>query len=477
MNSTLRITLSLTFIFFALGRIHGQSQEDTIRINAYYQEAITHYDDKEYSKALDYCERISEIYGKPQPEIELLKIKSYFYNNQITEARQTLDNFFLLENIDSALLEEVSPFIVRIEDAEIRILQKNKESEKAEREEKERQKQLELNNYLAAKTGDIQAIKSYLNTYPNGEYQEELSELLDQEEEKLYDKAISNTEMTYVEEYIRFFPNGKYINEINDKKNELKEYKIYQQTLSENTELAYENYLKEFADGIYKKDVEKIYAQLLYTKGNKLLTEKGYTAALNYFNTYKNRFPDGEDIENVNSQIKVAERGVRRQQNVGKRHNASTYLMATYNSNKAIGGELGGMNAYHRVDLFFGAEAKNPSPIFNKVEDEKIPDLKNLNKDSYEKVSISATLGLNVRIIYPVWVYLAAGVQESRILITEDHGNYEHDQVYLVENEKSTQFFPEFGVGGRVANRIMLKVGFRVLEGETIVKGGIGIGF
>lgn len=104
--------------------IHAQNNAE--RAKAYYFSAEEQYNSGNYAKSLEYCDQVITLLGNTNARIEALRVKSYFSKGDIQKAKVSFDLFITLKP-DENLLKEVSPFIVKIEDAEKEEIQKEKE--------------------------------------------------------------------------------------------------------------------------------------------------------------------------------------------------------------------------------------------------------------------------------------------------------------------------------------------------------------
>lgn len=104
--------------------IHAQNNAE--RAKAYYFSAEEQYNSGNYAKSLEYCDQVITLLGNTNARIEALRVKSYFSKGDIQKAKESFDLFITLKP-DENLLKEVSPFIVKIEDAEKEEIQKEKE--------------------------------------------------------------------------------------------------------------------------------------------------------------------------------------------------------------------------------------------------------------------------------------------------------------------------------------------------------------
>lgn len=456
---TFTCTVSFTF---------AQQIDNEFRANAYFQEAVKAYENSDYEKVIYYCGRVEDLNRATNLELEELRMKSFYKSEQHEKAKIALEKF-LSFNPSAQELLEIEPYIVKIEEAENYRIQK-------EKEEIELRERLEKEAYNQAITGTPYDIKIYLSQHTDGEHYDELFELLKQKEEDLYLRIDANMDRADIEEYYKYFSNGKYMDEVKSKVEELEEYEFYTKVLDKNTEEAFESYLAKFPGGRYETEINQAYAEYVFQNGESHLEMKNYNAARNYFNFYENRFPDGMRIYQVRDNLNETQKGIEREERVKARDRNSFYLMATYVSDKNIGLELGGMSTINRVSVYWTLEARDPlSSIPDGFNAEKIAP-EDVNSVHFEDLYLTSTFGLNIRIIYPVWLYVGGGARAGFLKALEGSTLYDENEknIYILDNKDFIQAFPEAGIGARAFGRMSLKAGLRFVDG---VEFKMGVGF
>lgn len=134
----------IIFLFFAF-TLQANAQSNQEKAKAYYFSAVEQYDNRNYSKAIEYCQQVEDLLGSTNARVEALRLKSYFDKGNTKLAKESLDVFLTLE-ADDDLLKEISPYIVKIEDSE---------KERAAWD-------------LAQNNNSKEAYESFLASYPNG---------------------------------------------------------------------------------------------------------------------------------------------------------------------------------------------------------------------------------------------------------------------------------------------------------------------
>lgn len=126
----MRRTLVKTIVFLSFGiqLLYAQSADD--RAKAYYFEAATSFEKKDYSKTIDYCQQVEDILGDSNARVEALRIKSYYELGDTQQAQKALSRFSTYDS-DETLNREILTYLVRIEEAERERI--SKEQEEAEK--------------------------------------------------------------------------------------------------------------------------------------------------------------------------------------------------------------------------------------------------------------------------------------------------------------------------------------------------------
>lgn len=104
-------------IYFLIGLENINAQSASDRAQAYYFEAATAFENRNYQKAIDYCQEVENILGNSNARLEVLRLKSYYALGNATKAKNSLTNFYNY-NSDESLKREVANYIVKIEEKE-----------------------------------------------------------------------------------------------------------------------------------------------------------------------------------------------------------------------------------------------------------------------------------------------------------------------------------------------------------------------
>lgn len=97
------------------GFLQSYAQNSNDKAKAYYFNAEEQYQNKNYNKAIEYCEEVEKLLGNTNACVEALRVKSYYHSGQIEKAKKSLDDFLSL-GADESLLKEVAPYTAKIEE-------------------------------------------------------------------------------------------------------------------------------------------------------------------------------------------------------------------------------------------------------------------------------------------------------------------------------------------------------------------------
>ena len=145
LKETLRSVAILFVLIMGFHQIQAQSNEE--RAKAYYFQAEEAFTEKEYDKAINYCDQVVEILGSSNALVETLYVKSYYAQNKIAKAKEALNSFSNFRLDDASLSREIAPYIVKIEEAE---KEEKKRQEIAAKKVEEREKEEKRKAELAA---------------------------------------------------------------------------------------------------------------------------------------------------------------------------------------------------------------------------------------------------------------------------------------------------------------------------------------
>lgn len=156
-------------------KLHAQS--NAVKAKAYYLTAVNEYKSRNYSKAIEYCQQVEDMLGKTNSRIESVRLRSYYDDGKTEKAKQSLQTFLSL-NPDEDIMKEVSSYIVKIEEAEKKRLQKEEEMKEENADWK-----------LAQNSDTKKAYEKYLDNYPHGKYASTAKSEIKRIEKEEYNKT------------------------------------------------------------------------------------------------------------------------------------------------------------------------------------------------------------------------------------------------------------------------------------------------
>lgn len=463
------IILLLTCTF-----VYAQTSEE--KAKSYYEEAVRAFNNKNYTQTLDFCIKVAEELKSTNARIELLRVKSYYELEDLGNSRAALLTFSDL-SAEPILKNEALSYLVKIEEKEKIIRQKKLEQElksKEQRleqdrkiaEEKLKSEQIKAESYNAAMSGNVVAIRQFLQDYPNHIDKNQFLNLLDIKENEEYIEALKNDEISYYENYLRLFKNGKHNLEINNLLALAKEKLAYEQVLEKNTIEAAENYLSSYPNGFSKNEVLTVLKQNLLKNSDIAMANKEYLIAETLLGKYIASFPQGTELKTVQAKYKIAQAKIKHQKIIDNRKD-KIYLMLNYATNESAGFEFGKLNLTYIPAIYWALNFGFRYPVeeFDVVELKSPEDY--TGTGTLKPGLISSSFGFNMKITYPLWFYIGAGV---RYQVYVDGSSTS----YKITGENYWQVFPEFGLRTRLGKNISLKTGVKLFKDKPAFQFGIG---
>lgn len=465
--------ISICVLLFSSFYAIGQTSQD--RAKAFYQEAVRLFEKKDYSKVLEYCQRVTDELKTTNARIELLRIKSYYELGEIEETKRALSTFSDLPS-ELSLKQEALSYLNKIERSEKtmleqeislqRLLEVNRlEKEGKLTEEERRRKEAEAKSYQAAMSGDLTAIRQFLKDYPTHNERQHVLDVLANEEQRTYDNAILQDEIGGYENYLTLFNDGKHKNVVVKALYEARESEASDQVLRDNSVAGCEKYLEAYPTGKNKEAVLKLYAEILHKEGQQASSIKDYKKVEELYGKYKSIFPSGGHIKSAQMKYDEAIRKIKRAEVIASRSD-KTYFMINYATNKSAGLEVGKLKISHNPSVYWGLNYGFTLPGFSSLEE--LESLDDYAGDGTLKTGFfTSSFGLTMNISYPLWGYAGIGVRYQ----TYEDGT----DSYKIAGQNSWQFFPEFGLKGRIARSLILKAGIQLIKDKPAFQ--IGIGF
>lgn len=506
-----------------MGMQVATAQNADIEARKHYLEAEAAYKSKDYNKTISLLDTTVKTLKKANARIEALRLKAYTDMNDIDEAQKALDSF-LGFTADYTLHQELQPYIKRMQQAEENRLAealKTQEKEAALQDKALRMAVLlsevmlqteegafnkasnalaeakklstgssadkmsleQTENYLnttreesrlykATLSGSVEDFRAYLKAFPNHKNAAAVQQKLIDFENSMYAQIVEIDNTSYYQKYINTFPNGTFIAEVRRRMELAEEREAYESFTTQKTAINAQEYLKKFPQGANRNAVLIDYEQLLYTEGVAYEDSKKYTLAQEYYGVYKSNFPNGANISSVTKNLNHVERKIRKDKNLNSIDDGVIFFV-TFASNKAFG-EIYGVSfdrlPKRKIGLYLSAQV-NP-PMFNlKEKNQTITQEELANSDLYEATFLSGSVGLNFRIVSTIW--LSGGVAVS----TQAYMHKDTKEGYILEGEKKSNFFPEFGLKAAITKNIYIRGIAQLNPRETVYQAGVGIKF
>lgn len=288
-------------------------------------------------------------------------------------------------------------------------------------------------------------------------------------EEAAWSKAKNSKYVDDYEKYVDAYPRGKYDEAANItiKKSYISiAEKAYLNSNESQLVQFHDKYLKRFPgdDGI--KKIRDLLLEFYLKSGNTNLAEKDWYDAKKYFQLYLNISSYGIDADKCRKSIKKCEWKLKQR--------SADFIAYSYDSICPIGVSFGKLN---KNGIGYYSTLRLNSNIFtslngtiddngNKVLDRfsEAQTQTRLNETSY--ANASASLGLTIKLVYPLYLYIGGGVIYSSLYDKWEASdpNYifqDVDRKYWLRNTDKTafDFFPESGLILKVSNVLILKYG------------------
>jgi hypothetical protein len=172
-GNTLKWIMLLIILF---GSVHTKlnAQANADKAKAYYYSAENEYKSRNFSKAIEYCQQVEDLLGKTNARVEALRLRSYFDNGDIEKAKGSLKTFLSL-NANENLIKSVSPYIVKIEEAEKKRIRKVKEAEEARIKKEREAEEARIKKERQAKEARIKKEKEREELLANAHFSEGLA--------------------------------------------------------------------------------------------------------------------------------------------------------------------------------------------------------------------------------------------------------------------------------------------------------------
>ena|GEM_PF-4210386 len=310
--------------------IASTAESDKLRARAYQISALEQYNNRNYEKALEYCVEIEKFLETVDPEVEAIRIKSYYAIGDFSKAKISMDLFLRLSK-NKELTEEMLPYIVLIDDKireenDLFQFAKNEKSVTGFKKYLEKYpngrflheaKRLLENQYevdaweLAQQTATIPAYTEYMVAYPKGGHVDTAREAIAALDYEAYTEATTENTQVSLNYYLENYPVGAYRDDVEAKLTRRIEYDIYMYAKKTDDLEDYISYVEQYPAGTYTSVANQEIEEMLYALGNTAFASKNYGRAKIYFDKYITRFPNGLFIVDVQKKLKKCNRKVK----------------------------------------------------------------------------------------------------------------------------------------------------------------------
>ena len=314
---------------FSQQNITSTAEGDMLRAKAYQISAMEQYNKGNYEKALDYCVEIEKFLDTVDPEVEAIRIKSYYAIGDFPKAKISMDLFLRLSK-NNELTEQMLPYIVLIDDKireENDLFQFAKNEKSVERFNEYIQKypngrflheanqlleiQYEVDAWeLAQQTATISGYFDYVSAFPQGTHAATAREAIAALDYEAYTEAATENTQVSLNYYLDTYPKGEYRTDIEEKLTRRIEYDIYMHAKKTDNLDDYIAYVEQYPEGIYTGVANEEIEEALYNFGNTAYATKNFSRAKLYFDRYQLRFPNGLFIVDVQKKLKKCNRKV-----------------------------------------------------------------------------------------------------------------------------------------------------------------------
>lgn len=322
------------------------------------------------------------------------------------------------------------------------------------------------------KVGSFAAYLKYVNSFASGLHAEEAGITIKEMDEKAYQNAVQKGTQTALNSYLSTYTNGNFRNEISVRLAERKDFDAFQQAKSTNYISDYENYLITYPSGKFASDANDILRNSYYTLGEEAYKAKKWSEAQKYFSKYLEKYPYGDKIDEVKRKNK---KSFSMQNQSGL-----AFLGLQYQSLYPFGITFGRMNV--GKSGFYTTFRANPEVLkfFSLSSIDSLSQNNYVYTGNYAETRFSFSLGPTFKLIYPLWIYAGIGLNYiHKIAETEEYDAFGG----LIATHWTTSFdnaqfmlYPEIGLMFKPGSSLMFGYGIMRLNSENLHAFQLGFG-
>jgi hypothetical protein len=493
----------LVFIFFTIlsAAAYAQSPSEI------FQSAREAYEKGDNNGAINQLRNCETALGKTNPRLESLRSLCYYNLGDWVNASISLNTYFRIAPPSNAGTNAHNDLVALKEKVDAKIMEANKEF----RNELDRKRMEEATAYEQQQISEENARTSALRSASASEMYELYKNSSDPEELKAFITMFPNSPRVNDIKFKKFVADGdldmnakrwtpavenytraleiKSDATVRSKLTRSRDEQAYELTAQKNTLEGYENYLSLFPLGMHKQDADKVLQKNYLRLAREYVSANNYNQAVFYYKAYQNRYPQGPEIQTVNTELcsyyvaeaKKAEK-IRKVNSVkwalelynnaaqcgmaaGKTHIKSlnqkvkrwsrpdAIFYGWHADEKNLAGIMGGSLNNRKVGIYISA--RTGAGFFKTAADWET-DNKNSLTESIDKDKkftgeivpkvVHVNFGLTRKLIHPFWLYAGGGLTinaELRKFVKTSGSNEEY---VTNKDEKYTAFNPEGGL-------------------------------
>lgn len=493
----------LVFIFLTIlsAASHAQSPSEI------FQSAREAYEKSNNNGAVNLLANCEAALGRTNPRIESLRSLCYYNLGDWVNASISLNTYFkiapssntgtnahndlvtLKEKVDAKLKEADFNFKYELDKkrmTEATVYEQQQISEENARTSALRSASAAEMYELYKNSSDPEELNTFLSMFPNSPRVNDIK----------FKKYVADGDLDMiakrwtpaVENYTRALE-LKSDATVRSKLTRARDEQMYELTVQKNSLEGYENYLALFPSGIHKQGADKVLQKNYLRLARDYVTANNYNQAVYYYQAYQNRYPQGPEIQTVNTELcsyyvaeaKKAEK-IRKVNSVKwalelynnaaqcgmpaskshikalnqkvKRWSRSDVIFYGWHADEEnLAGIMGGSLNNRKIGMYISArtgggffktaadwETDNKNSLTESIDKDK-----KFTGDIVPKV-VHVNFGLTQKLIHPFWLYAGGGVTfnaELRKFVKTSGSNEEY---VANKDEKYTAFNPEGGL-------------------------------
>ncbi len=323
--------ITLLFLICFYSGITAQTNNELAKQK--YLAAQEAYKNKKYLDAANYLIDARRILGQTNIKIQPLLIKSLVKYSNWSRAKRNIHDYYAL-NPDINLVEYAE--IVEIE----KEVDRNLKNEAWDfKDLTESPTLLKCNNYIknypyeihidevkkikliaeddnawkiAKNDNSYNAYYTYMDKYPLGKYYTDAQNIINNSDERDYQKAINEKSIQAYQNYLYNVPRGKYRDKITLLLSDKKDEEAYTKAFNSSSIDELENYIRTYPNGKYVTSANLLIQEIIISRGDEHYKNGGYYSAKDDYKLYVSKFPNGSKNTYSEKQIALCDRLIAR---------------------------------------------------------------------------------------------------------------------------------------------------------------------